>query len=139
MALAKERNVPYRKNRLLSLPVAAGAKIYAGALVVIKAAGYAAPASTAVNLVAVGRADRTVDNSSGADGAVTVPVLAGVSIPLKNSAGADLIGQAQIGAEVYIVDDETVAKTSNSNARSKAGRVTAIDEDGVWVRPAFPA
>ena len=50
-----------------------------------------------------------------------------------NSASADLISLADIGADCYIVDDQTVAKTSGTNTRSVAGKVFDVDADGVWV------
>lgn len=52
-----------------------------------------------------------------------------------NSASADLIAAAQIGSDCYLVDDQTVAKTSNSAARTIAGRVWSLDSvKGVLVQ-----
>ena len=53
---------------------------------------------------------------------------------LHNSADADLITVADIGAEVYAVDDETVAKTSGSDTRSVVGTVYDIADEGLFVR-----
>lgn len=50
-----------------------------------------------------------------------------VGIWYANSASTDTIVAATIGSDCYLVDDQTVAKTSNSSARSIAGRVWAID------------
>ena len=44
-----------------------------------------------------------------------------------------MITQAEIGDACYIVDDETVAKTSGGNTRSVAGEIVDVDDDGVWV------
>jgi hypothetical protein len=44
-----------------------------------------------------------------------------------NSTSTDAIAAAQIGSDVYVVDDQTVAKTSASSTRSVAGRVWKID------------
>ena len=44
-----------------------------------------------------------------------------------NSASTDAIAAAQIGSDVFLADDQTVAKTSASSTRSVAGRVWAID------------
>jgi hypothetical protein len=61
------------------------------------------------------------------------------AIWFANSASTDLIAQTEVGSNVYVVDDQTVAKTSNSNARSIAGRVWAIDaKKGVLVELASP-
>lgn len=118
------------------MPVADSTKIYAGALVMKNASGYATKGATATGQVAVGRANESVDNSSGAAGAKFVTVEAG-EFKFKNSASADLITIADVGVDCYIVDDETVAKTHATNTRSIAGKVTGVDADGVWVRIGF--
>ena len=51
-----------------------------------------------------------------------------------NSSAGDLIAQADVGADCYIVDDQTVAKTNGSSTRSVAGKIIAVDADGVWVK-----
>ena len=49
--------------------------------------------------------------------------------------GADLITQANVGSDCYIVDNQTVAATSGTGTRSRAGKVYAIDPSGtVWVQ-----
>ena len=56
-----------------------------------------------------------------------------------NSASTDAIAQTEVGSNVYVVDDQTVAKTSNSNARSIAGRVWKVDATkGVLVELSNP-
>lgn len=67
-ALTNDRNTNSRAGDVFSDPVAASAKIYAGALVMINATGYLAPGSTATGLKARGVAQEQVDNSAGADG-----------------------------------------------------------------------
>lgn len=131
-ALAQDRNTPARAASTRQLKVAANAKIYAGALVVL-AAGVAKPGSTALNLVAVGRAEHAVDNTGGADGAQVVDVRPG-TFRYANSAGADEVTDAQIGSDCFVVDDQTVAKTDGGGTRSKAGEVFAVDAQGVWVK-----
>jgi hypothetical protein len=131
MALTGDRNTAERSGVDLSLPVAAATKIWAGALVVL-AAGYAKGGVNGVGLIAVGRAEEQVDNNAGADGELTVRVKRGV-FRYANSGGGDAIAAAQIGSVCYIVDDQTVAKTSDTGARSRAGRVVDVDAQGVWV------
>lgn len=131
MPLAKERNTIQQGDGLIrEIGVKANAVIYAGALVV-NDAGVAAPGRTATGLVALGRAEGTVNNTGGADGALRVRVRRGV-FGFKNS-GADPIVAADIGKDCWIVDDETVAKTSATNTRSVAGKVFSIDGDTVFV------
>jgi hypothetical protein len=121
----------------LAIPQKANTKIYPGALVVVNA-GYAAPGTAATGLLAAGCADQDnpnqVSDSTGlADGAISVRVLQGV-FAFDNSTSTDEITQAQVGRNCYIVDDHTVAKTSNGSTRSVAGVVIAIDAiDGVYV------
>lgn len=131
MALSADRNTQERSGVELVLPVAASTIVYAGALVVM-ASGYAKGGVTATGLVAMGRAEEQVDNSAGDNGDKTVRVKRGC-FPFANSGGGDLIAKANIGSVCFIVDDQTVAKTSNSNARSRAGMIVDVDQFGVWV------
>lgn len=131
-ALTAPRNTSERGGAVLGFPVKANAKIFVGALVVLSA-GFAAPGSVATTLIAAGRAEETADNTGGADGAITVQVRRG-TFKFGNSASTDLIAQADVGADCYIVDDQTVAKTNGSNTRSRAGKIVAVESDGVWVQ-----
>jgi hypothetical protein len=132
VALTKDRNTKRRDVVVFSDPMAASAKIYAGALVCINAAGYAVAGSTSTTLKVRGVAQEQVDNSTGAAGAQLVNSRRGC-FPFINSAAADEITRADIGATAYIVDDQTVAKTNGTNTRSAAGVIRDVDSDGVWV------
>lgn len=132
-ALTEPRSTPKRNGDRVRRAVVAGAKIYQGALVALNAAGYATPGATATTLVADGLALETVDNTDGASGAVGVELEKG-TYRFANSAAADAITAAEIGDDCYIVDDQTVAKTSGSNTRSIAGKIVDVDAQGVWVR-----
>ena len=81
----------------------------------------------------LGVSEAQVDNSLGGAGAANIPVRKG-TFRFANSASADLIAQADIGSVCYAVDDQTVAKTSNSGARPVAGTIFDVDTDGVWVK-----
>ena len=131
-ALTKDRNTKRRDAKVFSDPVAGTTKIYAGALVCINASGYAVPGSTSTALKARGVAQEQVDNSTGAAGDKRVETNRGC-FPFANSASADEITRADIGATAYIVDDQTVAKTNGTNTRSAAGVIRDVDSDGVWV------
>ncbi len=134
MALSKPRLTPQMGAdavvRDLEVPVAANAVIYQGALVVLEG-GYATAGKTATGLVAIGRAEETVDNTGGAAGAKAVRVRRG-TFKFKND-GTDPVGQASLGKTCYIVDDETVAATDGTATRSAAGKVLGVEADGVWV------
>ncbi|MBE2888953.1 hypothetical protein [Geobacter anodireducens] len=130
--LAADRNTPMKDGEVVAVAMAANAKIFAGALTVANATGYAAPGSTATTLTYLGRAEEYKDNAGGADGAMTILVRRKKAFKWKNAA-ADLVTQAELGKTCYIVDDETVAKTNGGNTRSAAGKVIGVESDGVWV------
>lgn len=132
-ALASDRNTPERDGKSFSFAVAAAAKIFAGALVCLNATGYAVKGATATGLKAQGRAEEQVDNTSGADGALSIKVAKGV-FRFANSAAGDAITAAEIGSTCYIVDDQTVAKTDGTGTRSAAGKIVDVDVNGVWVQ-----
>lgn len=132
MSLTNDRNTPYRKTELQPVPVASGVKIYAGALVVANASGFAAPGTVAPMLTYLGRAEERADNSTGTNGGVIVKVRRNCAFKWANHS-SDVITQADFGKTCYVVDDQTVAKTSAGDTRSPAGRVVGLDLDGVWV------
>jgi hypothetical protein len=131
-ALTQDRNTPSRSRSKRTLPVKAAAKIFAGAMSGIDATGFLVPMSTSATLKCVGRNERRVDNTAGANGAVNGEVSTG-TFRFANSAAADLITLADIGADCYAVDDQTVAKTSATSTRSVAGKIFDVDASGVWV------
>ena len=104
----------------------AAQKVLAGTLAVISA-GYAQMATSANGLIALGWFDETVDNSAGSAGDLSAPVNSGAAW-FANSASTDAIAQTEVGKLCYLVDNQTVAKTSGTTgARTLAGRVLAID------------
>lgn len=132
-ALTAPRPTPRREGNRFSRAVAADTVIYQGALVALTAAGLATPGAVATTLTADGMAVQTADNTDGAAGAIAVEVEKGV-FQFGNSAAADAITAAEIGDAAYIVDDQTVAKTSGTSTRSIAGTIVDVDAQGVWVR-----
>jgi hypothetical protein len=113
--------------------VGANVKCFQGGLVVLDG-GYAVPGKEATGLVAVGRCEELCDNIGGAAGAKTVIVRKG-RFRYSNSAGEDLIAQADVGQLCYVVDDATVAKTNGGSpaTRSIAGRIRGVEAGGVFV------
>lgn len=130
MALTAPRNTPERQGDVSDYPIKAATTVHQGGLVVLDA-GYAAPGRVATGLIAVGRAEESA--TAVAAGDARARVRRG-TFKFKNSTSGDLIAQADVGADCYVVDDETVAKTNGSNTRSRAGKIEAVDADGVWVR-----
>jgi hypothetical protein len=134
-ALTAERGTPTRDDaaviRLWGVKIAASVKVWKGSLVMLDG-GYAKPGAAATGKIAAGRARNTVDNSSGSAGAKVVEIERG-TFKWNNSAAGDAIADADVGADCYIVDDQTVAKTDGTGTRSKAGRIMEVEADGVWV------
>lgn len=114
-------------------PQKASTTIYQGTIVMIDASGFANPGATATGSVGAGvaRSNGGLDRWTGgaADGDTGVDYEEGV-FKFANSASADLITKAEIGKICYIVDNQTVAKTSATSTRSPAGLVVLVDTDG---------
>jgi hypothetical protein len=140
--MTQGRNVQERQGSKHSSPVLAGAIIHAGALVVL-AAGWACPGRTGVGadnaakaadaatLQVVGVAEDEVTGGA-ANGDVRVTTRTGCFL-FANLTG-DLVTRSDIGKPCFLVDDQTVAKTSPNNTRARAGIVDDLEDVGVWVR-----
>jgi hypothetical protein len=128
--LTQDRNTHMAAAEVLVVPVAAGVRIFGGALVMANAAGLALSGSTAVGQTYLGRAEEYVDNRDGAAGAATVEVRRAKAFKWANDGS---VTQAHLLKTAYIVNDETVAATDGGATRSAAGRIVGIDADGVWV------
>lgn len=120
-----------RDGYTVSDPVAAGVKIFPGALVVLEG-GYLKPGRSALGLTARGMAQAEADNTGGGDGAIAVNVLRKGAHCFVNHV-ADPVGRAHVGGKAYIVDDQTVAATNGGNTRSVAGTIVDVDAHGVWI------
>lgn len=130
-ALSAARRVEEKEDVFSTAPVKGSTTIFQGGIVVMES-GLAVPGKTATGLTTIGIATATVANA-GADGAAKVTAKRG-TYKFGNSASGDAIAAADIGKDCYVVDDQTVAKTSGTNTRSVAGKVIDADADGVWVR-----
>lgn len=102
--------------------------------------GYAASGSVALNLKPVGVWAQDRNNSTGAAGAVASALmpLPDRDFPFDNSAGPDLITQADVGSPCYIAGARQVAKTDGGGTRSELGTITEIDAAGkvlVQIKP----
>lgn len=115
----------------LTVKLATATTVYQGGIVCVDTStGYGTPGAVSTTLIVMGIAEETVTNS-GANGAKSVNVRPGV-FKMVNYA-SDPIAQANVGAECYIFDDQTVAATDGTAARSVAGKIVQVDSDGVWI------
>jgi hypothetical protein len=106
----------------------AAATFYKGAIVVFdQADSKVKPGVTNATSIALGRCEEHVLPNSGLTG---IRVRSGIFGPYNNSVSADLIANDDAGKLCYVVDDNTVALTSNTNARSIAGIVYKVDASG---------
>jgi hypothetical protein len=127
-------------SQLRGFPVEASTKIVGTGMVAVDASGYLVNATATAGQTVIGCAFETVDNSAGAAGALQCPVVGGLTLfPMYNSAGADLIAIANIGAVCYVVDNQTVALTSAAGTRPPAGKIKSVDSTFVWVEFTIPA
>lgn len=126
-ALTKDKRTPSRSGQDFHDPLAAGVKVFAGALVVLDAAGNAKPGETAANLTARGVATECVGTDMG-----DTHVRSQSGVFRFNNDGS--ISRADIGNSAFIVDDQTVANDNGGNTRSVAGRIEDVESAGVWVQ-----
>lgn len=129
MALTKDRGTPQRANHVRHDPVAASVRIFAGAIVMMNAAGDVVPGSTAVGLKPRGVAQAQADNSAGNAGELSVESRNGCHRFINDGS----ITRADIDANAYVVDDETVADSDGGGTRSVLGKIIDVDGLGVWV------
>lgn len=130
MALTADRDTPKKQAKVLVIGMGAGVLIRAGAQVVLSASGLAIPGKTAVGLTYAGRAEESVDNTGGVDGAKTVEVSRGNAFKWGNDG---TVTQAHLLKKAYVVDDATVSATDGGGTRSPSGLIVGVDSDGVWV------
>lgn len=130
-SLTADRNTEYSLGDLLSLPVAAGSRVFAGALVCSDADGYAVRASDAAGLVFEGVATAQADNRTGGDGDVRVVVRRRGRYRFDSASSLD---QSALSAQVYAVDDHTVGAAGDVANSVGVGVIDKVeDADECWV------
>ncbi len=136
-ALAADKKLEYTEGVEVPVPVDDGDKIYAGAFVCVNAAGYAVPGSDTAGLIFQGVAMEQKDNTLGADGALDVTVRRrGLVKAIMGTA----ITQANIGDNVFLVDDQTVDLTANVTNNISCGKIVGyIDTTHAWIDIEAPA
>jgi len=129
-ALSSDKLTEYTDGVELGFPVDDGDTIYGGAFVCVNADGYAVPGSDTAGLIFEGVATQQVDNSAGLDGAKTV-VLRRRGLVKAAIAAAT---QANVGDNVFLVDDQTVGLAATTTNDIFCGIIAGfIDTTHVWV------
>lgn len=126
-----ERNTPMMNADLVMVPLAIGTTAEAGNLAGVGSDGYAYNNIEDIVTV-IGRCEETVANDTGVDGGKSVKVRRGKAFKLANSA-TDPVTQASFGKTCYAEDKVTVAATDATATLPAAGKVMAVDADGIWV------
>jgi hypothetical protein len=134
--LITEKAMPWACNHAPAVAADSTQFLKGGILVLDQADGKVKKASTAAGLIALGVCQENY--LTGTSNTRRIRTRNGVWGPFANSAAADAIAADDIGKDCFIVDDNTVALTSNSSARSRAGQVYEVDSSGVWVSFTFP-
>jgi len=130
-ALTADRNTEYSLGDTLALPVKASTTIYAGALVCVDSTGYAVPAGDTAGHSFVGVATAQADNANGSAGDVSVIVRRKGRYMLDYAGTAT---QADVGAKVYVADDQTIdliADTTNDILVGIIARMEASSK--LWI------
>ncbi|MEG2173138.1 MAG: DUF2190 family protein [Desulfovibrionaceae bacterium] len=127
VALHDNRNTVERHGYDFAFTVAPGARVYQGSLVSLDSTGKAVSASIS-GKACVGVAHQYTE------GGGIVLVRRGI-FAFANSAGAEALSNADVGAVCYVADDQSVKKTAGTNPVAPiAGLVMAVDEHGVWLK-----
>lgn len=114
-------------DKLLVLPVAAGAVLEQATMAVLNADGYAEPAKKAEGLLIAGCVQRHADNVKGIAAATTVIVGRGTFVWDNDGT----IKETDILKKCYIADEHTVSITETGS--SAAGIILAVEDNGVIV------
>lgn len=111
---------------LIKAPVAAAAVLFQGAIAALDAAGAMVPGSASSALKVIGRVRSPgFDNSTGASGDLTGEAERGVFY-WTNDGTNPVVAADRLGL-CYVVDDQTVSRSSANGARPVAGRVLDVD------------
>lgn len=127
------RDTRQRSGNRRVFPMAANTLLFAGTIAAVNASGLLTKGAVATTLKCVGVTTGKVDNSTGLASAIKGETEVGVFGPFGNSTSTDQILLADVGADCFIVDDQTVAKTNGGATRSVAGKVWDVTTEGVWV------
>jgi hypothetical protein len=129
--LAADKAIEYTEGVEVPFPVINADIIYGGGLTCVNAAGYALPGSDTAGLIFVGVALERVDNSSGSAGDKSVNCRRRGLFKLTLGTA---ISQANVGDNVFLVDDQTVDVTGNTTHGIFCGIIAAyIDTTHAWV------
>lgn len=122
-----------------TFPIAANTKILKGTIVGLDSSGRIVPGGTIASgcLYAIGKASATVNNLTGSDlggaaGAADVEVEYGV-FGWESATGGDEITADDVGKVCFVLDNQTVALTNQTDTLGEAGYVSEVRSGKVFV------
>ena len=129
--LSADKAIEYTEGVETPIPVVNADIIYAGALVSVNAAGYAVPGADTSGQIFMGVAQERRNNTYGNAGDLSVNVRRrGLFKMLLGTA----ITQANVGDNVFLVDDQTVDVTAQCTNKIFCGIIAGyIDTTHAWV------
>lgn len=122
------RDYKRQDGKSIAYKAAAVGPLYIGSLIALNAAGYAKKAADTAAEKFVGVLRYAVDNSAGAAGDKDAIVWAEGAVELAFSGTATI---ADVGKQVYAVDDQTVALAATTTNDVLVGRITEVVSAGV--------
>lgn len=130
-ALAEDLSMQYTEGVELDFPVVGSDIVYGGSFVAVNAGGYANPGADTAGLIFQGVSIEQVDNSGGSNGDKTVTLRRrGLFKALFGTA----ISQANVGDNVFLVDDQTVDVVGNVTHNIFCGIIAKyIDSTHAWI------
>ncbi len=130
-ALAEDKSLEYREGVESSCPVDDGDKIYGGAFVCVNADGYLVPGADTAGLIFMGVSTEQKDNTDGSDGDLDCQIRRrGLIKAILDTA----ITQANVGDNVFLVDDQTVDLVANVDNNIFCGIIAEyIDTTHAWI------
>lgn len=129
-ACSVDRNTSYREGLELDFPVKAATRIYAGSMVAVDNTGHAVPAANAAGHKLVGIAQEQADNRTGANGTVLIRVRTTGVFEFS----AVSISQANVGAEMYVVDDQTFDDVDPGQGIKSGKLAKFVSTTKGWIR-----
>ncbi|EDV9532931.1 hypothetical protein ZP60_001512 [Salmonella enterica subsp. enterica] len=128
-----DRNTARNDGKLFVVPMAAGAVIGGGLMVVLDDKGLAHEGKAQTGYRVIGLSDDAYDNSTGGDGEVCALVRRDEAFYFDNDTAAP-VTQAMVGKTCWLKNAYTVTATAPAEGSVEVGRVLTVSpDDGVQV------
>lgn len=131
-AITAGRAYKTRAKGRKSHPIAADIKLWRGAMLFNNGSGYVDMTSgDGLKCLGVSPADQ--DNLGGAAAAFRAEIVCDEIFDFAIGTSSDALVDADVGIDVYAIDNATVGKTSGSSSRSVAGKLVEVRDGRAFV------